>query len=116
MEPPTEQIFDNRDLLIASVRQHAVSQGYAITTIRSITEKNIYLGCDRGGTYHDRVNAPEGAKRRTTTTRRIGCPFKLYRKKIIGDKWELQVQNPNHNHAADNNMIGHPTARRLIEE
>ena len=116
MEPPTEKIFDSRDLLVASVRQHAVSQGYAITTIRSIIEKNIYLGCDRGGTYHDRVNAPEGTKRRTTTTRRIGCPFKLYGKKIIGDKWELQIQNPNHNHTADNNMIGHPTARRLTEE
>ena len=62
------------------------------------------------------MNAPEGAKRRTTTTRRIGCPFKLYGKKIVGDKWELQVQNPSHNHAADNNMIGHPTARRLTEE
>ena len=116
MEPPTEQIFDSRDLLIASVRQHALSQGYAITTVRSITEKYIYLGCDRGGTYRDRLNAPEGAKRRTTTTRRIGCPFKLYGKKIINDKWELQVQTPNHNHAADNNMIGHPTARRLTEE
>ena len=116
MEPPTEQIFDSRDSLTASVRQHALSQGYAITTIRSITDKYIYLGCDRGGTYRDRVNAPEGAKRRTTTTRRIGCPFKLYGKKLLDDKWELQVQNPNHNHTADDNMIGHSAARRLTEE
>lgn len=116
MEPPTEQIFDSRDLLIASVRQHALSQGYAVTTIRSITDKYIYLGCDRGGTYRDRVNAPNGAKRRTTTTRRIGCPFKLYGKMLLDDKWELQVQNPNHNHTADDNMIGHSAARRLTEE
>jgi hypothetical protein len=116
MEPPTEQIFDSRDLLIASVRQHALSQGYAVTTIRSITDKYIYLGCDRGGTYRDRVNAPDGAKRRTTTTRRIGCPFKLYGKMLFDDKWELQVQNRNHNHTADDNMIGHSAARRLTEE
>ena len=35
MEPPTEQVFDSRELLIASVREHALSQGYAVTTIRS---------------------------------------------------------------------------------
>jgi hypothetical protein len=62
MEPPHEQTFDSRDLMVASVRQHALSQGYAITTIRSITDKYIYLDCDRGGTYRDRVNAPEGYK------------------------------------------------------
>ena len=71
--------------------------------------------CDRGGTYRDRVNAPEGSKRRTTTTRRIGCPFELYGKKLLDDKWILNVQNGDHNHAADNNMVGHSAARRLTE-
>ena len=116
MEPPNEQIFDSRDLMVVFVRQHALSQGYAITTIRSIKDKYIYLGCDRGGTYRDRVNAPEGSKRRTTTTRRIGCPFKLYGKKLLDDKWMLHVQNGDHNHAADDNMVGRSAARRLIEE
>lgn len=119
MEPSTEQFFDSRELLIASVRQHALSQGYAITTIRSSANKNIFLGCDRGGTYHDRVNAPEGAKRRLTSTRRIGCPFRLYGRRIPNhdnDKWELKVQNPSHNHSAENNMIGHPSARQLTDK
>jgi hypothetical protein len=116
MEPPIEQVFDSRELLIASVRQHALSQGYAITTIRSNADKNVFLGCDRGGTYHDRVNAQEGSKRRLTTTRRISCPFRLYGKKIFGAKWELKVRNPSHNHPADNCMTGHPAARRLTEE
>lgn len=62
MELPVEQVFDSRDLLLAYAREHAISQGYAVTTIRSKADKNIYLGCDRGGVYHDRVNAPESAK------------------------------------------------------
>lgn len=37
-------------------------------------------------------------------------------KKLIGHKWELKVQNPNYDHTADNNIIGHPTARMLAEE
>lgn len=116
MEPPVEEVYDSRQLLIASVRKHALSQGYAITTLRSNTNRNVTLGCDRGGTYHDRVNAPEGMKRRLTSTRRIGCPFRIYGKKFSDDKWELQVQNPTHNHTADNSMIGHPAARKLTEE
>lgn len=53
MELPVEQVFDSRDLLLAYAREHAISQGYAVTTVRSKADKNIYLGCDRGGVYHD---------------------------------------------------------------
>lgn len=31
-------------------------------------------------------------------------------------KWTLKVQNPGHNHTADDNLISHPTTRTLIEE
>lgn len=117
MKPPTEQIFDSRELLIASVRLHALSQGYAIVTTGANANRNVSLGCDRGGKYNDRVNATEGANRRVTTTRRIGCPFKLYGKRIpSSEKWELKVRNPSHNHQADNSMIAHPSARKFTEE
>ena len=117
MDPPKEQVFDSRELLEASVRQHALSQGYAISTIASNTNRNVTLGCDRGGTYYDRINAPEGANRRLTTTRRIGCPFRLYGKKIPNsEKWELQVRNLSHNHEAESSMIGHPSARKFTDE
>jgi hypothetical protein len=113
MEPPIEQVFDTREQLLASIQQHALSHGYAITTIRSARDRNISLGCDRGGVYKDHINALDGAKRRKTSTRRIDCPFRLYAKKLIDtDQWEIQVRNPNHNHEADDNMIGHPIARR----
>jgi hypothetical protein len=108
-----EQVFETREQLLASIQEHALSHGYAITTIRSNRDRNISLGCDRGGVYYDHINALDGAKRRKTSTRRIDCPFRLYAKKLIAsNQWEIQVRNPNHNHEADDNMIAHPIARR----
>jgi hypothetical protein len=112
MEPPMEQVFDTREQLLASIQEHAISYGYAITIIRSARDRNICLGCDRGGYYHDRIDAPEGAKRRKTSTKRIGCPFRLYAKKLDTSQWEIQVRDPTHNHEPDDNMIGHSLARR----
>jgi hypothetical protein len=116
MEPPAERIFGSREQLIKAAREHAIQRGYVVTIVRSTAQKNVYLGCDRGGFYHDRVNAPEGAKRRLTNTRRINCPFMLFGRRVSGDRWELKVKNPCHNHSTENTMIGHPSARRLTEE
>jgi hypothetical protein len=77
-----EKVFETREQLLASIQQHALSYGYAITTVRSTKDTNITLGCDRGGVYHDRIDAPDGAKRRRTSTKRIGCQFRLYAKKL----------------------------------
>jgi hypothetical protein len=112
MEPPKEEVFETREQLIASIQQHALSHGYAITTISSNLSRNITLGCDRGGVYHDRIKAAEGAKRRRTSTKRTGCPFRLYGKKLANNHWQIQVRNPSHNHEANDNMIGHSLARR----
>jgi hypothetical protein len=112
MEPPNEEVFETREQLIASIQQHALSHGYAITTISSNLSRNTTFGCDRGGVYCDRINAPDGAKRRKTSTKRIGCPFRLYAKKLNSGQWEIQVRNSTHNHEADDNMIGHSIARR----
>jgi hypothetical protein len=112
MEPPTEQVFETREQLLASIQQHALAHGYAITTVSSSRDRNITLGCDRGGRYHDRIDAPDRAKRRKTSTKRISCPFRLYAKKLDTGQWEIQVRDPIHNHEADDNMIGHLIARR----
>jgi thiamine biosynthesis lipoprotein ApbE len=112
MNPPAEQVFESKEKLLASIQQHALAHRYAITTVSSSRDRNITLGCDRGGYYHDQVNAPDRAKRRKTSTKRIGCPFRLYAKKLRSDQWEIQVRNPNYNHEADDNMIAHPIAQR----
>lgn len=115
MLPPTEGSFSSRELLLASVQQHALSQGYATSITSSNQDRNIYIGCDRGGQYRDRVNAPTGAKRRKTSTRLIGCPFRLYAAKR-DDKWHLKVHDSSHNHPPDPTMIAHPTARKLTPQ
>jgi malonate-semialdehyde dehydrogenase (acetylating)/methylmalonate-semialdehyde dehydrogenase len=90
MEPPTEQVFQTREQLLASVQEHALSYGYAVTIIRSVRDRNVCIGCDRGGVYKDRIDGEDGAKRRKTSTRRIGCPFSLYARKLAkSNQWEL---------------------------
>jgi hypothetical protein len=61
MEPPAEQIFDTREQLIKAAREHAIQRGYIVTIVRSTAQKNVYLGCDRGGYYHDRVKHAENS-------------------------------------------------------
>lgn len=114
--PPPEQTFATRNECLDFVREWGLSQGYA-PTIRHSSGRSICMHCDKSGSYSDRINAPEGAKRRRTTTRRQNCPFLVYagyRKKI--GKWILKVKNGAHNHEADIDMIAHPTSRRLTPQ
>jgi hypothetical protein len=104
-----------------ALRNYALSQGYAITTIRSNPGKNITIGCDRGGEYTDRINALDGAKRRKTSTRRIGCTFRLYgyvhsRGSQADGRWRIKVNNLEHSHELDGNLIAHPAARTITAE
>jgi hypothetical protein len=64
-----EQVFGTREQLLASIQEHALSHGYAITTIRSNRDRNISLGCDRGDVYYNYINALDRAKQRKTSTR-----------------------------------------------
>ena len=107
-----EQVFETREKLITSIQQYALSYGYAITTISSNPGRNITLGYDRGGIYRDRINALDRAKRRKTSTKRIGYPFQLYRKKLANNQQQIQVRNPTHNHEPNDNIIGYSLARR----
>lgn len=115
MEPPKEEIFSSREQWVTSVRGHAVRHGYVITIHRSTANRQIIFGCDRGGQHRDRVTAPDGAKRRFTTTRRINWPFKLYGKRLPDERWELQIRCSTHDHDTDN-LIGHPQARQLTND
>lgn len=120
MATPFDQVYDSREGMLTTLCNYAVSQGYAITTISSNTGRNITLGCHRSGQYTDRINAPEGAKRRKTSTKRIGCTFRLYASitsaKNSDGKWHIKVRNPDHNHEPEDNMIAHPAARTINQE
>jgi hypothetical protein len=120
MATPFDKAYDSLEEMLTTLRNYAVSQGYAITTIRSNPDRNICIGCDRGGQYTDRINAPEGAKRRKTSTKRIGCTFRLYASKSSAKnsdrKWHIKVSNSDHNHELEDNMIAHPVARTVTQE
>jgi malonate-semialdehyde dehydrogenase (acetylating)/methylmalonate-semialdehyde dehydrogenase len=113
MEVPPEAIYSTREDLLTSVRNFALSQGYVVTIRRCTANKNVVLGCDMGGVYYDRVRALEGAKRRKTSTRRIGCPFELYGSYSNGC-WQLKVRNPMHTHEPSD-LSAHPQARKFAD-
>ncbi|EED12566.1 conserved hypothetical protein [Talaromyces stipitatus ATCC 10500] len=121
METPFDQAYESRDKMLAELRRYALSQGYVITTIRSNPGKNITIGCDRGGEYTDRINALDGAKRRRTSTRRIGCSFRLYgyvhsRGPQADGRWRIKVKNLEHSHELEGDLIAHPAARTITSE
>jgi hypothetical protein len=115
MEPPPESTYPDREALVSSVRQFALDHGYVLTIRRSTANKNVVLGCDLGRKYHDRIYAPDGSKRRKTSTRQIGCPFQLYGARRSDGTWDLKVRNPQHTHEA-NDLIAHPHARKFPAE
>lgn len=120
MATPFDKAYDSLEEMLTTLRNYAVSQGYAITTIRSNPDRNICIGCDRGGQYTDRINAPERAKRRKTSTKRIRCTFRLYASKSSAKnsdrKWHIKVSNSDHNHELEDNIIAHPVARTVTQE
>lgn len=78
MATPFDQAYDSRDEMLTALRNYAFSRGYIMTTIRSNPGKNITIGCDRGGEHTNRINTPDRATRRKTSTRQIGYSFRLY--------------------------------------
>ena len=115
MEPPPESTYPDREALVSSVRQFALDHGYVVTIRRSTADKNVVLACDLGRKYQDRIDAPDGSKRRKTSTRQVGCPFQVYGARRSDGTWELKVRNPQHTHEA-NDLIAHPHARKLLPE
>ncbi|KAJ6110349.1 hypothetical protein N7486_002584 [Penicillium sp. IBT 16267x] len=119
LEPPPEGIFESKEKLLDSIRKHALSKGYAISIQKSTKlQTRLYIGCDRGGTQ--RVMGPDSPciRRRHKISRKCGCPFRLYARKMGKDidTWELTIKHPFHNHPADEDMAAHPAARRLSAE
>lgn len=116
-EPPAEGVFQDKEHLLGNLRKHALSQGYAITIQKSNPNKNLYIGCDRGGVPKDKNSASPAVRRRHKMSRKCGCPFQLIGKRMKkATTWELKIRNPIHNHPADQDMLTHPSARRLTAE
>ena len=92
-EPLTHNSFPTRDELLSTVRAAAQSVGFGVSIERSTANRKVLLKCDFGGEYRDFVKAPDGAKRRRTSTRLNGCPFQLLGK-CVGAIWSANPRSP----------------------
>ncbi len=108
---PAPEVFESRQALIASTQSWASHHGYAIVITQSKAGK-VYLGCDRGGAYRNRMHLTDATRRRRTGSRLIGCPFSLVGVSLNGT-WHLYVRDEQQNHAASTTTSQHPTLQRL---
>ena len=93
LPPPTDARFRSRSDLLEHVRTHAFAQGYVVSIIRSIGDVKVWIACDRGGVYRNRLQLSEDTRKRETSSRLIGCPFQLYGRRHADGLWTLTVKN-----------------------
>jgi len=113
--PPPPRAFLTHTEIIEYVEDHAFAHGYALRLKRSRKDrhgdvKNFNVRCDRSGTY-----ATSQIRRKNCGSRLTNCPFELFLGKKDG-WWHLEVRNPEHNHDGDEELSGHPRARRMNDE
>ncbi|CAG8485299.1 3797_t:CDS:1 [Racocetra persica] len=102
--------FESHEAFINHVQTYTLSHEYAMSIKRSEQEKFVYLQCDRGGHYINRLNLTDETCQRATSTRLIDCPFELYSKKIKDGQWHLTIKNERHNHEVSQDISGHPSS------
>ncbi|CAG8734776.1 1564_t:CDS:2, partial [Racocetra fulgida] len=74
--PPLVGEFQDRDALVAYVQTFGAANGYGVSIARS-KPNVVYLTCDRGGSYRNHLNLTDEIRRRSTSSRLIGCSFAL---------------------------------------
>lgn len=119
LAPPIEGVFESRQELLDYVRQHALAHGYIATIHHSSRDRQVTLGCDLGGSYrpHSSHSAlPTTSRRRKTSSKLQGCPFKVYGHREKTGEWTLRIQDATHNHPPPTDLNRHPMARRLSDE
>ena len=109
--PPTPQSFKTRQDVKDYCMLYSKAHGYAITTEASRPNK-LYLICDRGGVYPNRLNHPETSRVRRTATKKIGCPFRCEATQEDGS-WELKLIDIRHTHALSETPTAHAVHRRF---
>jgi hypothetical protein len=112
IDPPTEAIFSSREELNNYLCSWSMQQGYVLSIGRSKKDLNFNLICDRGG--HDRniLGLTKDSRKRLKGSKKIECKFSIKGVKRK-DGWTFWVQNRNHNHPPEENLRGHPMARRM---
>ena len=112
LNPPEAGLFDSKNDLLTYCNSIAREEGYCVNILRSVGQKKIWIQCDKGGSIPDTTIE----RQRNITSRKTGCPFKLYASLLKDNKWHLSIRNPNHNHPPSPHVSVHPQHRRLTEE
>lgn len=115
MEAPQRAVYPSRDELITAAKSHAARHHYAIT-IRTSKPGRVWLKCDRGGSYRNRLDLNDNTRKRTTGSRLINCPFSVTGTQLINGSWQLSVPNAAHNHEIASSLLAHPSLRRLDQD
>lgn len=115
MLPPPSGTFQNREELVTFARDFGASQGYVVTIKKSLRDRIVILGCDRGGVHRNRRKIDEIKRKRKAPSRLTNCPFEAFGKKD-DNVWVLEVKNGEHNHEAIRDMSEHRYSRRFTEE
>ncbi|MBW0507426.1 hypothetical protein O181_047141 [Austropuccinia psidii MF-1] len=113
LQPPTKGEFQALELLWKHVHNASRAQGYSVSTLRSnITHNQIEIGYDRSGTPN-----PHKSSSKTATSRKLDFLFRLYARKYAkSTTWTLKVKNPEHSHAATENIMAHPAFKKFNEK
>jgi hypothetical protein len=99
--PPASDKYTSWSEALASAREFAKAHGFAVIKQRTTKDrqgnlKQMYLRCDRGGTYRELSSSQH---MRRTRSRRSGCPFSaVVDKSKRSESWSLRIRNPEHNH------------------
>jgi len=116
LNPPPLKLYDYVNFALDDINEFAKGQGYAVSKFRSKTDKQtpptvrkIWLQCAKGRSYK------RTSRERLTGSRMTDCPFALtITRTAIG--WQVEVQDPTHNHGAFAHPAALPHYRQRTEE
>src|SRR2546430_1686262 len=90
--PDVSQSFPTQAALLYSLQVFAVAHGYVITKRAGSDASRLRLKCDKGSSYRNRMNRPEGAGHRlNTSSRLIECPFRLGGRQHKDGLWYISL-------------------------
>lgn len=107
-----EAVFQSRDELMRAVQEFALEHGFAVSIQRS-KEGLVHLQCTRGGHERNTHKLTDDSRRRTTASRRQGCPFRCRGSRQRDGTWVLVMLNDEHTHPPSTDPRVHPQHRQL---
>ena len=115
LRPPTcleNKTFATLEQLLHEIQTYACAEAYAVRKRRRKSDRTtglptaVYLECDRA-----RKSQPPEEIRRASSSRACGCPWDAVLR-LREDRWQLEIRNGSHNHAASLGPSAHPAPRR----